>query len=267
MPTAPNVAAAPLLEFTVADQVATLTLNDPQTRNAIGPPVRELMADAIRRIEDDRSIRAVIITGAGGHFCSGGDLRNIATVGLDNQGWTDRLHDLHRWLRALITLDRPVIAAIDGAAYGAGMGLALCADYLIGTPRLRMSVSFLKIGLVPDFGIFYTLPRIVGTQRAKELMLSAREVLADEALRLGIVSELQPPEQLMARAQAVARSFVDTSPVAVSLIKRAMAADDDLGTRLELEAVSQAVAMGTPQHKDAVADFLAKRPTRFQWPA
>ncbi|MCZ2499108.1 enoyl-CoA hydratase/isomerase family protein [Xylophilus sp. Kf1] len=257
----------PLLDFQVADQVATLTIDDPRTRNALGPPVRERLADAVRRIDEDRGIRAVIITGAGGHFSSGGDLRNIASAGLDNEGWADRMHDLHRWLRVLITLDRPVIAAVDGAAYGAGLGLALCADYVIGTPRLRMSVSFLKIGLVPDFGLFYTLPRVVGIQRAKELMLSAREVRADEALRLGLVSELQPPEQLMARARALAASFVDTSPVAVGLIKRALAADDDLGTRLELEAVSQAVAMGTRQHQDAVADFLAKRPTRFQWPA
>ena len=157
----------------------------------------------MRNIKHDRSIRALVISGAGGHFCSGGDLRNIAKAGLDNQGWRERLRDLHGWLQDLITLDRPVIAAVDGAAFGAGFGLALAADFVIATTRARFCVSFLRVGLVPDFGTFYTLPRIVGPQRAKELMLSAREVGAEEALRLGIAMELHPPEQLLARAQAI----------------------------------------------------------------
>jgi len=261
-----KVITSPALDYEVVDHVATLTLNDPSTRNALGLPMRDLLAQAVHAVEKDRSIRAVILTGASGHFCSGGDLRNIASAGLDNQGWRERLHDLHRWLTVLLTFDRPVIAAVDGAAFGAGFGLALAADYVIGTPRTRMSVSFLRIGLVPDCGVFYTLPRIVGPQRAKELMLSAREVGADEALRLGLVAELQAPEQLMARAQALAASFVHASPSAVSLIKRAMSTADDLATRLEFEANAQALAMGTQQHREAVQDFLAKRPARFQWP-
>lgn len=251
----------------VRDQVATLTLDQAATRNALSPTMREEVAEVVRSIKQDRSIRALVITGANGHFCSGGDLRNIATVGLDNQGWRERLHSLHHWLQDLITLDRPVIAAVDGAAYGAGFGLALTADFVIATPRARFCVSFLKIGLVPDCGVFHTLPRIVGPQRAKELMLSAREVGAEEALRLGIAMELQPPEQLLARAQAMAASFVHASPMAVSLIKRTVAAGDDLATHLELEANAQALAMGTQAHREAVQAFLDKQPARFQWPA
>jgi 2-(1,2-epoxy-1,2-dihydrophenyl)acetyl-CoA isomerase len=255
------------LEYAVDNQVATLTLNDASTRNALGPQMRDELAEAVRNIKHSRDIRAVVLTGAGGHFCSGGDLRHIAGAGLDNQGWHERLHTLHHWLQDLIMLDRPVIAAVDGAAFGAGFGLALAADYVVGTPRTRMCASFLRVGLVPDGGIFYTLPRIVGPQRAKELMLSAREVGADEALRLGLLAELQPPGQLQARAQAIAASFVQASPMAVGLIKRAVAAGGDLGTQLELEASAQALAMGTQGHRDAVQDFLAKRPARFQWPA
>ena len=255
------------IRYEVREQVATLTLAHAATRNALGPQMREEVAEVVRGVKRDRSIRALVITGAGGHFCSGGDLRNIASVGLDNQGWRERLHELHSWLQDLLTLDRPVIAAVDGAAFGAGFGLALAADFVIATPRARFCVSFLRVGLVPDCGVFYTLPRIVGPQRAKELMLSAREVGADEALRLGITMELQPPEQLLARAQAIAASFVHASPVAVSLIKRAVAAGGDLATQLEHEANAQALAMGTQTHRDAVQDFLAKRPARFQWPA
>jgi len=255
------------IRYEVREQVATLTLDQPATRNALNPQMREEVAGAVRSIKEDRSIRALVITGAGGHFCSGGDLRNIASVGLDNQGWRERLHSLHHWLQDLITLDRPVIAAVDGAAFGAGFGLALAADFVIATPRARFCVSFLRIGLVPDCGVFYTLPRIVGPQRAKELMLSAREVGAEEALRLGIAMELHEPEQLQARAQALAASFVQASPMAVSLIKRAVTAGGDLATQLELEANAQALAMGTQAHRDAVQDFLAKRPARFAWPA
>lgn len=251
----------------VREHVATLTLDDPAARNALTPQTREELAEAIRGVKRDRAVRALVIVGAGGHFCSGGDLRAIATSGLDNQGWRERLQDSHHWLHDLITLDRPVIAAVDGAAFGAGFGLALAADFVVATPRARFCASFLRLGLVPDFGVFYTLPRVVGAQRAKELMLSAREVGADEALRLGIAMELLPPEQLLPRAQAIAASFVHASPVAVSLIKRTMAAGGDLATRLELEADAQALAMGTPSHRDAVQAFLAKRPAPFQWPA
>jgi 2-(1,2-epoxy-1,2-dihydrophenyl)acetyl-CoA isomerase len=253
------------IRYEVRDQVATLTLDHPATRNALSPQMREEIAEVVRGVKQDRGIRALVITGAGGHFCSGGDLRNIATAGLDNQGWRERMHNLHQWLQDLITLDRPVIAAVDGAAYGAGFGLALAADFVVATPRARFCVSFLRVGLVPDCGVFYTLPRIVGPQRAKELMLSAREVGAEEALRLGIAMELHEPEQLLLRAQAMAASFVQASPVAVSLIKRAVAAGGDLATQLEHEANAQALATGTQTHRDAVQDFLAKRPAKFQW--
>jgi 2-(1,2-epoxy-1,2-dihydrophenyl)acetyl-CoA isomerase len=255
------------IHFEVREQVATLTLDQPATRNALGPAMREEIAEVVRSIQRDRGIRALVVTGANGHFCSGGDLRNIASAGLDNEGWRERMHGLHDWLRDLITLDRPVIAAVDGAAYGAGFGLALAADFVIATPRARFCLSFLRIGLVPDFGSFYTLPRIVGPQRAKELMLSAREVGAEEALRLGIAMELHAPEQLLARAQAIAASFVHASPVAVSLVKRAVATGGDLAAQLEFEANAQALAMGTPVHQAAVQDFLAKRPPSFAWPA
>lgn len=257
-----------LLQFTVRDQVATLTMNNPAKRNAMDVALREQLADAVRKVRRDPDIRAVVLTGAGGHFCSGGDLRNIASAGLDNTGWRQRLLNLHEWLRELLTLDRPVIAAVDGAAAGAGFSLALAADFILATPRARFCMSFLKVGLVPDVGAFYTLPRVVGVQRAKELMLSARDVEADEALRLGLVMELHPPEQLMARAQALAASFTGASPVAVSLIKRTLeqAAGGGLNELLHAEANAQALATGTEQHRQAVQRFLDKQPPTFQWP-
>jgi 2-(1,2-epoxy-1,2-dihydrophenyl)acetyl-CoA isomerase len=254
------------IRFEQQDGTAILTLDDPSVRNALSPAMRVEVAEVVARVRTDASIRALVITGAHGHFCSGGDLRNIASAGLDNSGWRDRLHLLHSWLTQLLSLDKPVICAVDGAAYGAGFGLALTGDFILVTPRARMNVSFLKVGLVPDCGIFYTLPRVVGPQRARELMLSAREVTAEEALRLGIAMEIVPVDGLLPRALALAQSFADASPMAVSLIKRACASTGDLMGQLSMEADAQALAMGSPEHKRAIQDFLDKRPARFSWP-
>ena len=255
------------IRFEQQGATAILTLDDAPVRNALSPEMRVEVAEVVERVRTDAAIRALVVTGANGHFCSGGDLRNIASVGLDNGGWRDRLHLLHDWLAKLLSLDKPVICAVDGAAYGAGFGLALAGDFILATPRARMSVSFLKVGLVPDCGIFYTLPRVVGPQRARELMLSAREVQAEEALRLGIAMEVVEADQLLPRALALAHSFEGASPMAVSLIKRACASTGDLVGQLNLEADAQALAMGSPEHKSAIQDFLHKRPPRFSWPA
>ena len=257
-----------LLRFEVVDQVATLTLNSPAKRNALEPAMRDELAAHVRSIRDDASIRAVIITGEGGHLCSGGDLRNIAQANLDNAGWLRRMQTLHQWVQDLITLDRPVIAAVDGAAAGAGFSLAMAADFVLATPRAWFNMSFLKVGLVPDVGAFYTLPRIVGVQRAKEIMLSARDVSAQEALQLGLVMELHEPDQLLSRAQTLARSFVGASPTAVALIKRSLqdALGGGLPTLLASEANAQSMAAGTEAHREAVQRFLTKQPPLFSWP-
>lgn len=267
--TTDTASSGSLLQFALEDQVATLTLNNPGKRNALEPAMRDELTAAIARIRDDRRIRAVVLTGAAGHFCSGGDLKNIASAGLDNAGWLHRMQTLHHWLVDLLTLDRPVVAAVDGAAAGAGFSLAMAADFVLATPRAWFNLSFMKVGLVPDLGAFYTLPRIVGVQRAKELMLSARDVDAQEALRLGLVMELHEPERLLARAQEIARSFVDASPTAVALVKRAMseALGGGLHPLLATEAQAQALAANTAEHREAVQRFLDKQAPLFRWPA
>ncbi len=254
------------LHFNLQNQVATLTLDIAAKRNALDPQMRKELAEVLAQVQADASIRALVLTGANGHFCAGGDLRNMAQTALDGSGWRSRMRELHLWLHTLMELDRPVIAAVDGAAFGAGFSLALAADFVLATPRARFCMSFLRVGLVPDCGAFYSLPRIVGVQRAKELMLSAREIDADEALRLGIAMEIHPPAQLLARAQALAASFVNAAPLAVSLIKRTLAGSGDVAAALEQEANAQALAAGSAEHHAAVQRFLDKEATLFQWP-
>lgn len=260
--------ARTMVRLEVSDQVATITLDCVEKRNAFDPVLRDQLADAVRQVRRDASIRAVVITGAGGHFCAGGDITNIAALNIDAGQWRQRMEGLHEWLRELLTLDRPVIAAVDGAAAGAGFSLALAADFVLATPRAWFCMSFIKIGLVPDAGAFYTLPRVVGVQRAREIMLSGRDVRAPEAQQLGIVSEIVAPEALLPRAQAIARSFVGASPTAVGLIKRTLEhGAPSLAQALDAEASAQAVAAGTAAHRDAVNAFLNKQPLPFRWPA
>lgn len=257
------------IHFTVDQQVATLTLDSPSNRNALSGKMREELAQVLAAVRADRSIRALIFTGANGHFCAGGDIRAMReNAGMDATGWRNRMQDLHVWLEDLLTLDRPVIAAVDGAAAGAGFSFALASDFVLATPRAKFCMSFMKIGLIPDCGAFLTLPRVVGLQRAKELMLSARDVSAQEALQLGIVMELHEPDQLLVRARALAASFVHASPAAVSLVKRTLAnaPGSSLAQLLEQEATGQAVAAGAPEHKAAVQRFLDKQPLAYQWP-
>jgi 2-(1,2-epoxy-1,2-dihydrophenyl)acetyl-CoA isomerase len=256
--------------YEVADGVATITLNRPQARNALDADMKDALAALVPTMVADEAVRAVILTGAGGAFCAGGDLRGMAAVrpSMDFERWQARMREFQPWLAQLIELDRPLIAAVDGPAYGAGFGLALAADVVLASPRARFCLSFMKVGLGPDFGAMYTLPRVVGVQRAKELMLSAREVGADEALKLGIAMELQPAERLLARARMLARSFVDASPVAVRHIKQDVARSlaSDLPTMLALEAEHQARCFDTAYQAEAVERFLAKQPPRFEWP-
>lgn len=247
---------------------AVITMASPATRNAFTPEIRDGLASAIARARADDEVRAVVLTGSGGCFCAGGDIRGMRDAhAAEGAARRSRLHDLQRWVSDLASLDKPLIAAVDGPAFGAGFSLALCADFVLATPRARFCMVFMRIGLVPDCGAWHLLPRVVGTQRAKELMLSAREVDAEEALRLGIAMELHPPEQLLPRALALAGTFAHASPMAVSLVKRHLFDAGGLATVFEAEANAQALALGSAPHQEAVKRFLDKQPLAFQWPA
>lgn len=259
------------LEFSVADHVATLTLNRPAAKNALSAEMADGLEAALAAIEADREVRAVIITGAGGAFCAGGDVRAMNAGAAQNTPEVRRagMQRHHRNVRKLAALDRPVIAAVDGPAFGAGFSMALLADMIIATPRARFCMAFARVGLIPDFGALYTLPRIVGMARAKELMFSAREVGAAEARELGIVMELAAPEALLDRARAVAGAFANASPLALSLTKNALASslNSDLATMLDIEAAGQGIAGASDYAKESFRRFAAREPARFAWPA
>nr|WP_144640779.1 enoyl-CoA hydratase/isomerase family protein [Bordetella genomosp. 13] len=268
MPAASTSAGYGNLLFTCGQGVATLVLNRPHRRNALDQVLRDELAEAVTRVRRDRDIKVLVLKGAGGAFCAGGDIESMQRQA-DAEQARDRMVALHGVIHDLLTLDRPVIAAVDGAAYGAGLGLALTADLILASPRAQFCLSFLRLGAVPDSGVFYTLPRIVGVQRAKALAFSTRPFGAEEARDLGIVMEIVPTERLDDRADRMARALAGLPTAVLGMTKRAFDAslDSGLPAMLEMEAAAQGVARSTAYHQEAVRRFLDKQPPAFQWPA
>ena len=252
----------------VKDGIGSITLNRPESRNALNQDMRKGIAAAIVQMRDDDSVKAVIITGAGGSFCSGGDVIQMVQSSEAGLPWRERIRTLHQWFPDLVNLQKPVIAAVDGPAFGAGFSLALAADFILATQRAKFCAVFGRIGLVPDLGAMQLLPRIVGQQRAKELVFTARTVEAKEAKELGIVYEIaEDGTALQANAQALAARFRDASTAAIGMAKTIMNQAFELDARAmsELEAYAQTLCRGSEYHQQAVQRFRDKQPPLFDW--
>jgi 2-(1,2-epoxy-1,2-dihydrophenyl)acetyl-CoA isomerase len=261
-------------QLSITDGIAEFSHQNPASRNALSLELRKDYADMLDRVQADRSIRALVITGSGASFCAGGDIKSLK----ERQASTDpelnsadamrrRLQAVHVFVERLRNLEIPVIAAVDGPAYGAGFAIALAADFVLASSRASFCMSFAKIGLVPDSGALYMLPRVVGMQMAKELMFSARRVGVDEAKTLGIVHAVYPPETLQAEALNFARHFQHAPREALAFTKSLLnkSFETPYATLAELECHAQAVVSTAPYHAEAVASFLRGEPALFDW--
>ncbi len=255
------------LTYEVTDQIAVMTFTRPDVRNALDITMRNEIAQLVLQIRADKDLRALIITGSGGSFCAGGDLKGLTGEEQPVHVNRERVSLLHRWFIELCNLELPVIAAVDGQAYGAGFNLTLGCDFILATPRTRFCAVFGRIGLVPDLGGLYLLPRIVGLQRAKELVLTARSFCADEARDLGLVLHIHPEEKLLDAAMAMAGRFRAASPVALGQAKQMLnqSFHNDQKAMADMESWAQAVCMASEYHKSAVQQFLDKKPLEFDW--
>lgn len=254
------------LHFEVRDSVATIALNRPARRNALSYALRSRILECMGKIREQPAIKAVVLTGNGGHFCSGGDIQGMQAALTAPQGRI-RLLGAHHFITEMLNCERPVIAAVDGVAYGAGMGLALTADFIVASPRARFCSAFLRMGLVPDLGLMHTLPRLVGLQRAKEIVFTGREIDAREALALGLVLEIAEDGDVLAHAQALGARFAQASGPALGMAKHGLntSFESGLSAALATEAYAQGIAMSSPEHQDAVRRFLNKEPPLYQW--
>jgi 2-(1,2-epoxy-1,2-dihydrophenyl)acetyl-CoA isomerase len=259
----------PTLTFTVRERVGWVRFARPEIRNPLDLALRKDLMSVLDLVRDDPEIRVVVIAGTPGAFSAGGNLNEIKEKSVAGPAyWQQRLQVGLRLINDLLHLSRPVITVVDGPAYGAGFAFALAADMVLASPKAKFCMSYLKLGLAPDVGALYLLPRIVGQQRAKELILSTRVVDADEAHRLGIVMEVHPSETIEQRAHRIAVSMTHAARAAVALTKAALNAslDSDQSTMFSLEAASQAAAFSDPEAHQAIDAMQGKRPPPYQWP-
>lgn len=250
--------------------VATLMLNRPHARNALSAQMAAELCHALAHLRQDAQVRAIVLHGAGGAFCAGGDMRATHRAGPRTADAIEAGYDVFAQLtQQLHDMDRPVIAAADGVAFGAGFSLLLLCDIVLLSDRARLCMAFQRVGLVPDCGAMYTLPRWVGLQRAKELIFSARELGAEEAQAMGLALEVMPSENLMARAITLAHAFSQGSAAAQRMTKRGLnlSFDQPLSDMLALEGACQAIALSSDYVAQAAQRFATKQPPRFQWPA
>lgn len=248
--------------------ILKITLNRPDKLNALNNAMRLELLDVLTRAKDDSSVRVVVLTGAGRGFCSGADLAAATENSSDEPiDYGTLVRNTYNPLITLIcTLPKPVIAAVNGVAAGAGMSLALACDIRIAVENAAFLQAFIKIGLVPDSGSTWLLPRLIGLTKAVELMLTGRRVSAQEALELGILNQVVPDAQLMDTAMNMAHEFAKAPTRAIGFIKQAVsfAAGHSLEEALEKEADLQNLAGKTADHAEGVKAFLEKRQPKFR---
>ena len=257
------------LLYAMQDGIATLTLNRPERLNALGDTLREDLYDAVTKSAADPDVRVLVITGAGRGFCSGGDVKSMSERerGAAASPISDKLAPVRdRVVLAMRDCPKPIIAAINGAAAGAGMNLALACDMRIASITAKFSQAFVKRGIAPDWGGSWLLPRIVGTAKACELIFTGETIDATEALRLGIVNAVTAPEELMTETYKLAGKIAAGPPVAIALSKRAIYHNQDVDLRsgLEFETFAQGVCRETEDSKEGVRAFMEKRAPVFR---
>src|SRR5215468_889481 len=257
------------LIYEVKDSVATLTLNRPERLNALGDTLRDDLYDAVLRATTDPDVRAIVLTGAGRGFCSGGDVKAMneaRETGAERPVLDKVAPSRDRVLLAMQEAPQPIIAAVNGAAAGAGMNLALGCDIRIASTAARFTQAFVKRGLHPDWGGTYFLPRLVGTAKACEMIFTGDVIDAAEAERLGIVSRVVAPEELMPTAYELARRIAAGPPVAIRLAKRSIYANSELDLRaaLQNETMAQNICFETEDATEGIRAFGEKRAPAFK---
>ena len=244
--------------------VATLILNRPEKLNAINRKMTEELESAMVEIGKNRDVRVLVITGAGRGFCSGADVGDMAQAApVENRYWTQTAHKI---ILALTNLEKPVIAKVNGVAVGIGCSLALSADIIIASENAQFSLIFSRIGLIPDGGSLFHLPRLVGPAKAKELIFTAKMVDAEEAERIGLINKAVPADELDNEVNTLAKQLAEGPTVAFGIAKKIInkGLSMDLSSVLECEAFGQTIAGTTEDAREGFMAFLEKRKPEFK---
>ena len=245
------------LTVTTEGHVATVTIDRPPNNHVSVDLMRDL-ADALEAMDRDNAIRAVVLTSAGKAFCAGADLVSPTGIGGTGMSGIDSLYD--QAVR-LFSIETPIVAAVQGAAVGAGLGLALVADFRVVAPEARFSANFVKLGFHPGFGLTHTLPRLVGEQRANLMFLTGRRIKGEEALAWGLADELVPQDQLLAAAQALAAEIAENAPLAVVATRKTLRGDLAAAVRAQTnhEHAQQTILRATDDFAEGVRAVQERR--------
>ena len=257
------------------DMIATITLNKPDVNNAFDLPMMGEIDDAMNDVAQDADIRALIITGAGKAFCTGGDVSYLQTLIEDRAAFSRttigdavrRIGTMPTTVLKIRNMVKPVIAAVNGVAAGGGMGLALACDMRIISDKARFSTIFIKRGVIPDCAATFNLPRLVGMAKACELVLTGRVISAQEAERIGLVNMVVPHDELMKATREFAAEIAQNPPLAVGLAKAALYRGldaEDIGAHMDYENYTQNALMGTEDFQEGINSFFEKREPVFR---
>lgn len=242
--------------------IAIVTINNPKRRNAISPDVKAGIVETFTALNDDKTCRAIVLAGVGGVFSSGGDLTTMAKGSLmENRA---RMEKNAAIVRLLLGSPKPIVAAVEGFAMGAGLSLAMACDYVVIASNAAVGCAFVKVGLHPDYGGLWSLQRRVGPAKASELAMLGDRLDGVEAGRIGIANQVVEPGTALEAAKAVARRYAENPPVTLAMIKASIVSGGvTLAECLDNEVAFQPLLMQTQDHAEAVAAFLAKRKPVF----
>jgi len=250
------------------DGIATFTMNRPDVLNALTPGLKDDYIRMLDMVQGNDAVKALIITGTGRGFSAGGNVKGMGDPKQSKpENARSHMMKMHEWLVRLHNLDCPVIAAVNGLAFGGGLALALQADFVMASQQASFCSVFGRIGLVPDMAVFYALPRAVGMQKAKELMFSARGISAQEADEMGLLYGIYPPDELLPAARSLAERLAQGSKAAIGLTKKIVTRsfESDYATMAELESDGQAILFATDYHREAVRRFQNKEAALYNW--
>lgn len=248
------------------DDIAIVTINTPKRRNALTEEGRALLLDHLQEASRDSAVRAVVLTGTGGHFCAGADVGNMQKRPAT---FIEQRHSngqvTHPIVKLIFGGPKPCVAAIEGVCFGMGVSLAAACDYVVTSTNARYCVAQLRVGLAPDVGILWTLPRRIGEGRARELLLMAKEIDAPTALSWSLANEMTEPGKTLDAAIAAARQLTAIPPISLALVRGALASScNSLDETLRTELAIQPVVQRSYDHKEAVAAFVEKRKPVFR---
>ncbi|MDP3386424.1 MAG: enoyl-CoA hydratase/isomerase family protein [Eubacteriales bacterium] len=244
--------------------ISTVLLNRPSMMNSFNDELVDDLMEALLELKNDDETRVIVLTGMGKAFSAGGDLLHLVKIdnAVDAKKFIAQAGDI---IQTIMTMDKPIVAMVNGVAAGAGFNIALACDIIFCSKAAKFAQSFVKVGLVPDCGGNYLLPRVVGLQKAKELMFTADLIDSEEALKLGIVNYVCEPDDLDKTTYKFAERLSTSAPAAIGAMKKLINRTYELSleTVLELEADLQALCMLTEDHKEGVAAFKEKRLPNF----